>query len=414
MYVMKSSMKITLAVPWFKEHDAIGNYVYFTALGLSRKHEIRIVCINCDRTVPGVSIVKKPRIGIKLLADYVSGLGLVLRCAVNIVRVSFLRRNVETLLNLARTLLTHWRRTLPVLLWIPKSFQNSDIVWVHMTRLGTMASAAFISRMFLKTKIVIDYHGITPYESFKTENDRKQSIFAEKIGRIVLPFANKVIVHSQYMKAEVQGKYGATAKVIPLGVSLSHFKQTGHKQILSKYVLSGKHVLVYVGRLVHHKSVDVLINAFALVRKALPNSVVLIIGNGPERRNLETLVSKLDLQDSVHFLGECSDDDLPRFYSAADVFIIPSIHEGFCSPIIEAMACGTPVIGSNCTAIRETMGGCGILFEPNNIRDLAEKILSLLTDERLRRTLAKQGLKYAKSFSWKATTSRLEELFRNV
>jgi len=410
-------MRITVATPWFKKHDAIGNYVYFATLDFGKRHEIRIVCLWSDRTVPRVTVISKHRMGLKLIGDFIVGLKLILQCvASRSLSIVLLKNNVRVLLDLTKTLLPRARETLPVLLWLLKSYQNSDILWIQMTRLDTMASAAFLSKILFGTKFIVDYHGITPSETFRTKKDKDQSMFAESIAKNVLPFANAVIVHSRYMKNEVKEKYGVTAHVIPsiLGADLSRFRSTGRKQILNKHTLKGKHVIIYVGRLVPHKCVDVLIKAFVLIRKTSKNSALIIIGDGAERANLEELVSTHKLQDSVYFLGECSDEDLPKYYSAADVFVIPSVHEGFCNPIIEAMACGTPVIGSNCTAVRETLGDYGILFEPNNVNDLANKTLNLLFDEKMRKKLAKRGLEYAKSFSGKETTSLLEELFQKV
>lgn len=408
-------MRITLAVPWFKKHDAIGNYVYFVTRDLSKKHKIRIVCLRSDRTVPGVLVISKHRMGLKLVQDYISGFKSFLQYVGNRrLNIVSLKSNIGVLLNLIKTLLPRSRETLSVLLWLLKSCQSPDVLWVQMTRLDTMAAAALLSKILWGTKFIVDYHGITPSETFKTKKDKKQSVFAESIAENVLPFADAVIVHSRHMKEEVEKKYGLMSHVIPLGVDLSHFRPTGREQILSTHMLKGKHVIIYVGRLSPHKRIDVLIKSFVLIRKALADSTLIIIGEGTERTNLENLVATRGLQDSVYFLGECSDVDLPKYYSAADVLVIPSVHEGFSLPSIEAMACGTPVIGANSTAIRENLEDCGILFEPNDVNDLTNKVLSLLTDEKLRKNLAKKSLEHAKSFSWKETTNLLEELLRKV
>lgn len=403
-------MKITIGIPLFKEHDAIGNYIANTSSKLvERGHVIRIVCFQSTRESPHPEILSSKT---GLIDSFVS-LKLVLESIVKRKINHFLIRNKLTLLlDLLGVLL--YNKGLLSVLSLLKFYQDSDIIWVHNTRIDLVSSAALLSKILFGTRFVIDYHGITPAEFFKTESDRKQSTLAESIARITLTLADAVIVHSQYMKREVEKKHGVKGLVVPLGVDIDHFTPTSFVDILEKYALHEKIVILHVGRLVPHKRVDQLIEAFSLAKNTFPNSALLIVGDGPERTNLERLTSRLNLIDSVTFVGNCSDEELPKYYSIATLLVISSLHEGFCLPIIEAMACGTPVAGSDCTAIRETLGNCGLLFDPDCVKDMASKILTLLANQKLREETIEDGLKRSKLFSWDKTVCLIDSIFMTV
>ncbi|MBI5033444.1 MAG: glycosyltransferase family 4 protein [Chloroflexi bacterium] len=184
-----------------------------------------------------------------------------------------------------------------------------------------------------------------------------------------------------------------------------------------KYNLPAEFAL-YVGNLEPRKNLPILLQAFArLVHQGLPHSLVLVGSRGWKDDAVFTTLSELGISDRVHFLGYVTQDELPLIYQASRVFVYPSLYEGFGLPVLEAMACGTPVITSNVSSMPEVAGDAGLLINPNSIDELTVALQRALTDSELRVTLAQKGLKRAQSFSWERTARETlavyEQSFRN-
>jgi glycosyltransferase involved in cell wall biosynthesis len=123
---------------------------------------------------------------------------------------------------------------------------------------------------------------------------------------------------------------------------------------------------------------------------------------------------ELGLEDRVRFTGYVPDEDLPALYSAADLFTFPSLYEGFGLPVLEAMACGVPVVCSNTSSLPEVVGEAGIMVEPHNVHALARAMGRVLTDEALRASLRARGLERAQRFTWEEAAKRTVEVYRQV
>jgi glycosyltransferase involved in cell wall biosynthesis len=126
------------------------------------------------------------------------------------------------------------------------------------------------------------------------------------------------------------------------------------------------------------------------------------------------VVQQLHAEDTVIFTGVVDGEDLPFLYSGAEVFIFPSLSEGFGIPVIEAMACGTPVVASNRTSIPEIAGNAALLVDPLNIDEMAGAIHAVLSKSSLRQQLIKKGLERAKVFSWKKTARGTLDLYQEL
>jgi len=153
-------------------------------------------------------------------------------------------------------------------------------------------------------------------------------------------------------------------------------------------------VIGYVGGLVPEKGVDLLLRACAdlsIVRWSLA-----ILGAGPERAHLETLAGELDIAAQVHFLGRLPSTEVPQFYRTLDLLVLPSLSrpnwiEQFGRVLIEAMACGVPVIGSSSGEIPHVIGDAGMIFPEGNVAALRDAITALATDPTRRADLAQRG-----------------------
>jgi glycosyltransferase involved in cell wall biosynthesis len=126
-------------------------------------------------------------------------------------------------------------------------------------------------------------------------------------------------------------------------------------------------------------------------------------------------VTRLGLTDDVFFAGPIRDDVLVKLYNCASIFVFPSLYEGFGLPVLEAMACGTPVVTSNCTALPETAGGAAALVDdPTDVGNIADVIRQVLKDPTIQETLRRRGLVRAQEFSWQACAIAHLELYRQV
>lgn len=179
--------------------------------------------------------------------------------------------------------------------------------------------------------------------------------------------------------------------------------------------------LVFVGRLVEKKGVSYLIEAVALLADRYPDLTLTIVGDGPLGESLKTLVSERGVQDRVRFMGSVLNEEVPDYLRAAKISVMPSVvastgdQEGLGLVAVEALGCGCAVVAFDLPAVRDTIinGQTGLMAEPENAADLADKIALLLDDEALRRRLAESGRRHAlDNFNWSAVGARYAEIIR--
>ena len=176
------------------------------------------------------------------------------------------------------------------------------------------------------------------------------------------------------------------------------------------------------GYILHISSLDPRDNTPAVIRayhKALSESKVsqkLIIGGNVDvkRTGLEKLITELNLKNNIIFTGRLPEKELLALYQAADLFMDPSLYEGFGLQVVEAMACGIPVITSNTTSLPEVVGNAGILVSPTDINGLASAMIRVLTDSELRNTLCQRSLERTKFFSWDKVARETLDIYNEL
>jgi len=187
-------------------------------------------------------------------------------------------------------------------------------------------------------------------------------------------------------------------------------KDTGW--VKQKYT-RGKPYLLFVGTLEPRKNVTTLIKAFhRLKRKDL--KLVLAGNAGWDMDNITKLVGDLKLQEAVVFPGYVPEEDLIALYNEADLFVYPSLYEGFGIPLIEAMVCGAPVITSNISSMPEVVGDAGLLVNPLSEEELKKKIETVLGNPSLRERMKDKGLRRAKFFGWKKCARETREIYKSL
>lgn len=234
---------------------------------------------------------------------------------------------------------------------------------------------------------------------------------------------DKIITPSQSTKDDIIKYYGMDEKKIQVvhnGIDHETFfsrdKTESFKVISEKYHIPTDYIL-YISRLEHPGKNHVrLIEAYAKLKKenGIHQKLVLAGGKWSGCEKIYETIERLNLKEDVIFPGFVKQEDLPLMYTAADLFVFPSLFEGFGIPIIEAMASGVPVICSNISSMPEIAGDAAMFFDPYSVDDVAKKIIMFLGNEGMRDEFIKKGRERAKKFTWKnsaqETLSILEEV----
>jgi glycosyltransferase involved in cell wall biosynthesis len=142
-----------------------------------------------------------------------------------------------------------------------------------------------------------------------------------------------------------------------------------------------------------------------------------LVGKGTQELELKQLTRKLNLEKHIKFAGYVDgwSNEITDYYNSADIFVFPSLKEGFGMVLVEAMACGLPVISTNTSAIPEVVGDAGILVEPRNPRVLADAIIRLIEDIGLRKRLGKKGRRrVVEEFTWDIVTDKILGIYEEV
>ncbi len=207
-------------------------------------------------------------------------------------------------------------------------------------------------------------------------------------------------------------------RVIHNGVSGRFAPQTDPKVLLA---VRNRHALpdrfgFWVGDFRPEKNLSFLVQAWARLQRTLPELPVLVMA-GEKRgdyRKIEDEVRKHGLEGRVLFSGFIPDDDLPAVYSAATVFVFPSLYEGFGLPPLEAMACGTPCVVSNSSSLPEVTGSAALLFNPTSLEAFEDCMVKVLTQPGLTESLRQAGLRQAALFPWKRAAEETLQVYHEV
>ena len=205
-------------------------------------------------------------------------------------------------------------------------------------------------------------------------------------------------------------------KTIYHGVS-KHFRPIENREelekIRNKYKLP-EHFALFVGQIYPMKNVGGIIEAFFRLSRRIQHKLV-IVGKPELKYKKElALIDKYNLRDEITRTGWIPDEDLPAFYNLAELFIFPSLYEGFGIPLLEAMACGCPIVTSNRGATREVVGDAAILVDPRDPEGIATAMYDVLTHKELRQDLIERGFKRVGNFSWEKHCFETLVLFESL
>jgi len=238
------------------------------------------------------------------------------------------------------------------------------------------------------------------------------------VGRTVRRAA-RVLAPSEFSKRAILRAFGLPEErvvVVPNAVS-DEFRPrpaaAAAEEIRRRYGIPSPFLLT-VGDLQPRKNHEGLIRAFAeLIRcdPKLPHRLVIVGQDGWYGAQIRRMAARSGVVDRIHFPGFVPDEDLRLFYAACEVFVFPSLYEGFGLPILEAMACGRAVACSNTTAMREVADAAAVLFDPRDLGQMMRAIRDLIADPELRARRERLGLDWAGRFSWDRTAEKTFEVY---
>ena len=220
--------------------------------------------------------------------------------------------------------------------------------------------------------------------------------------------ADKIIADSQFTADELTRIFRQVADitVIPLGVSEAFrplpADERQHKRTL--FTQQARPIILHVGNWQPRKNPMGILKALAVLRQRHIPLQLIQAGANPSREILAE-IARMDLLDQVLFMGQVREDELVMLYNIADLLLFPSFYEGFGLPVLEAMACGTPVVTSNVASLPETAGEAAVLVNPADEQSIADGVATAISDKLLRERLIERGLQRASTYSW-ANTAR--------
>jgi len=273
-----------------------------------------------------------------------------------------------------------------------------------------------------RCKVVVTVHDVG-FRHFPELYKPIQVWYHELTMKKIKRRANIILTISEFSKNEIIKYYGVPAekiKISYLGYDQEKYNTREEvsadslRRILGKYKIASPYLL-YVGRLEKKKNIGNMVQAFASAKEQLPDLKLVLAGSsGNQFEAIKEIIAKQKLEQEIILPGYVEAADLPPLIKGAAIFLFPTLYEGFGLPILEAMACGTPVITSDMEPHREVAGGAAALADPYQTSALAAKILEILGQPDYRQQLVAAGERRAAEFSWQKTAQATLAVLREA
>jgi glycosyltransferase involved in cell wall biosynthesis len=249
---------------------------------------------------------------------------------------------------------------------------------------------------------------ITARGSDVTEIGRNYQFARDRIMAAIQK-SSKTITVSSSLKDELieQGAPAEKVTVLRNGVDTQHYHEWNRKEVREGLSVSGA-VMIYAGWLIERKRLDIVLD----VTERIPELTTLIVGDGPLREQLEKTAKEKSIENRVLFLGQQTPTDMPKYYSAADVLLLPSDREGWANVLLEAQACGTPVVTRNVGAARDivTNDKVGRVVDNEDATEIAAVVRTIIQSNTDRKYVCNHACRY----SWDATSCGQYEIFQKA
>jgi len=292
--------------------------------------------------------------------------------------------------------------------------QEADIFHIHNRfwyYLGTLAAIKLRSK-----KLVMTLHNAKP-EGISFMTDKSAALYDFVWGYRLMEMADRIVAVSEWTKqVTVPGYLQHKCTVIHNGIDTDNFTpEKDGSAIRERFGVRGR-LLLSNGRLVTQKGFCYLMDAFARIKEEFPDATLIVIGKGPLRKSLEEQCSQLGIEKSVHFVTGIPEDELPLYYRAADLFILPTLWEPCAIVLTEALASGLPIITTDAGGNPELVSReCGILVPAHDAEALYQGARSLLEDPERRMSMGKASREYALAhLSWSVVAKKMDGLYQGL
>lgn len=267
---------------------------------------------------------------------------------------------------------------------------------------------------------VITLHDVIPITMPETVGPYYCKKFLESIPEI-LEKSDAILTVSEFSKADICRELSLPEDKVFVSKLAAEDIYTPVDKTLAKAYIREKYGIeddffLYVGGFNPRKNIKSLLLAYAYIKERLKKcyKIVILGKQGKSYDDLVNLSHKLKISNDCIFTGFIPVDDMPLFYNAASVFVYPSLYEGFGLPVVESMACGTPVITSNITSLPEVVGDAAITVYPDDYEAIGNNMLQLVEDEMLYETMRAKALERASLYSWDKTVKDTIEVYKSV
>jgi len=297
------------------------------------------------------------------------------------------------------------KRPVPLSL-LPRLLEGFDIIHVHSFMYPSVL-IALASRIITRTPVVLSDTGWR----------WKRNFLAKQVARNL----DRIILYDLYGKEYYRclGVPKERLVLINPGVDVNHFNpHVKGKEVRERLGIENGSVVGFVGRLRARRGIDDLIRAISLVQKKVPDIHLLLVGSGSEEKRLKDLCKEIGVQESVKFVGYQSHADLPKYYAAMDLCVLPSSDPGpFGLVLLEAMACGKPVISSHASPVSQIIREerSGIVVDPKNRDTLVKAIMKLILERRLACSMGRKGRRIVEErYSWNIISRETAILYESL
>lgn len=278
-----------------------------------------------------------------------------------------------------------------------------DIIQVQGLYVGI---TAYLSKIVFKI----------PYVIWGRGTDVNNPIaFSRKPIIIGLKNADVALALTEQMKWKMGQFYRREILVVPNGIDMGRF-QNSQNSLAEISDIKNANTILYIGRLIPVKGVEYLIRSMKIIINDIPDTNLIIVGDGADRKKLENITHILGLEDHIKFIGQIPNCEIPKFTNIANIFVLSSINEGFPNVILEAMASGLPIVATKVGGLPDIVeeNVNGYLVESKCPEKLAEKIVLILKNKKMQQEISTNNKKKASTYSWNNVINMLERIYTDT
>jgi glycosyltransferase involved in cell wall biosynthesis len=270
---------------------------------------------------------------------------------------------------------------------------------------------------FIDAKFVVIIHDLAYFMPELNAYPLLDTVYMRSMIKSSLKRADRVIAVSKNTKNDIIEIIGTDENKIEVVYEAADHKyrqvtdRSKLNYIKDQYKLGDKFIF-YSGSLSPRKNMLRFLNAYNKIKDTIPHKLVLTGGKSWKDKNVHELIGQMG--NSVIKLGHVPDEHMPLIYNLADLFVYPSLYEGFGLPPLEAMACGCPVISSNLSSIPEVVGDAAIMVDPYSTDEIADAMYEVLTDDELKHSMIEKGIKRSELFNWEKSAKEILGVYEEV